>query len=132
MEKKISVGVKISGIASIILGLFYIFLFLLKHKDKDAVFLLPLVLFIVSGIGILFFHNWGRRLMLVLSGYCLIISTFVIYILVGLSYYYETGLTVSFWKQIITKILPICGISNIPAIAFLYFLTRPRVKEQFK
>jgi len=112
MKKKISTELTILGIGEIAVGLLYTLycislLSLINVIPSLNVWLLfPLSLYILGGFGILLKLEWARRLTMFISLYNLII--------------------------LLPKPLFIYGAASISPVVFLYFLTRPKIKEQFK
>jgi len=106
MEKKRSVGVIITSIVFILLSLFFLVPALVSYNGNWPR-LLSYGLWLISGIGLLFFKNWARILSLLPMAYLLIIDTI-------------------FHRELIE--LPI----KVVWIFFIIYLTRPKVKEWFQ
>ncbi len=108
MDKKRSNGVIIVGIMLIISSIAGI---LGRYADWRLLIYIPLF---ISGVGILFLKNWARVLSI------LILTIFTI----------ETFIIL---KNFSTPILIIMQAFGVIYFLFLiYYLTRPKVKEQFK
>jgi len=137
MEKKRSVGVTIFGIIVIIVSIFEILsgfvggtmICLVAGVKPHAIFIGVMFLFtmigimyLIGGFGILSLKYWARNLILLVSFFksILIILSLFLGIKVVIK---EPAAALYFIPQIIVLFL---------LISILYFLTRPKVKEQFK
>lgn len=148
MGKKRSVGVTILGTSVIGLTLVVVVWWLLNMdvlRDfasiRPAMFMISisyLLILAICGIGILFFKNWARLTLLIFSILSLLNNIYVIIFYKSIrpieySEITSTGartLTVIVNKPVgIYWILWI--IQLILSIIILYYLTRPKVKEQF-
>ena len=137
MEKKLKVFVRIAGIISIFLGLYYSFKIYERFNMIQNVFQIPFILFIPAGIGMLFFRDWARKLTIIVSKYNVIIAVISAIIVIIISSTPELASPSNLGTFLFTSGLILylsCGkaFPVIPPILFLYFLTRPKVKEQFR
>lgn len=151
MEKERSIGITVCSVSAIVLGVLHIALFFftlyLAHKKhsildatpvfqlslKNILWLLLPLLYIVSGSFLLLLKRWVRLFMLTLTG------IYLVDILITL-----TPDSVASIKTLIRYRSSIfeCGPILIPLLvnilivllllAIFYYLTRPKVKEQFK
>ena len=126
MEKKKSIGVMILTLLILIFGLITTYFAIIGirlfpsglFKNLPALklvwILLPFgILYIASGIGILFLKEWGRKMLLMTSPFIFLI--YLLLLIIG---------------GIDMRIMTILYV--LMPILFLYFFTRPKVKEQFK
>jgi len=121
--KNIPLGIKIIGIGEVILGLFLVWGFinhLMRGSYRLALFpLLFSIAFIILGIGILHLRNtariWSLRVMIILLA---IVSLIMIFLGLGLG---------DLFSGVVMTLLA-CFIFSSP----IYYLTCPKVKEQFK
>ena len=113
MEKKRSVGVIIAGIILILFSLFCLIPALVFYSGNWPR-LLSYILWLISGIGLLFFKEWARILSLFPMGYLLLMD-------------------IIFFKALIIRKALLMELPLIATIVFfIIYLTRPKVKEQFK
>ena len=130
MQKKRSKGTTIFGILAIVLGAIFFFLnckdtcYLLSEKGI-SITLVTFFLFceavnffqIIYGIGILNLKEWARKMALVVC-----ITILMVYPLLFLIF------NVTLVNKDLPKVILALGFP----IAIVYYLTRPKVKEQFK
>ncbi len=129
MEKKRSIGVIILSIfllLCVIPGLIAAFIGGISHSNAESpaeialdiimriLFITSPVVFLVTAIGLLELKNWARILTMILFPVLIYITSF--------------GVCILFDVPPIL-ILVICGIFFV---LIIYYLTRPKVKEQFK
>ena len=127
MKKKRSIGITILGFSLLLPVISILLQFLPRvllycqfrriNFTADFLVILTSVPFIVASIGILKLKNWAR--------------IFCIYwvALIGLYFCY---LCLSVGYLSLRSILEALVVSVIPAIVIIFYLTRPKVKEQFK
>ena len=126
MEKKRSKGVTILSIAIILYSLLFILAFLIfpliqNGKPQEMPLLLVVFCLLVSSFAILKLKPWSRYWIIVLmSG---VIGRSLVSIL--LVYFRGQGVSIQ-------NVVAEYGIDWVMAISSIYFLTRPKVKEQFK
>ena len=135
MEKKGSLGIILCGIFSIVIAFsgcysFFVIANGYERLVKSNIFpkwfiiygiiSLPIlvIMFIISGIGILQMKSWGRRMLLYLCSYYLI--TKLISLSLGLTQKTPTGKPLN--------LIIYFGFY----LSIIYYLTRSKVKEQFE
>lgn len=120
MERKRSIGITLFGTFALILGLVMLTVssrMMMYHLTLyTTVYVIASLSFIGSGIFMFKRKNWARRLFLVL----LTINVFT-----GTQGYY-------FGLLLVKSLFVYLIFSFSPFVLSLYYLTRPRVKEQFK
>ena len=117
MEKKRSKGVTFFGFYCIINGLAFFVLPIMNHAYLDLIIEGPIGLVIVLiGIGILKLVNWVRIVAIILS-----IITSVVSLITTVIGAFQNPIVA------IITLIPV-----VISLSIIYFLTRPKVKEQFR
>jgi len=131
MEKKIKFWVKIVGILIIIYGLCAIGDILFQSPALNfpslVINVIPLSIFMLLGIFILNLKNWARIVFIIYTIVflilCLLLSTITFECL-------RPGVTRE--PSTLVSLIYYLILCALPGVGAIYFLTRPRVKEQFK
>lgn len=118
-DRALEVVIRILGVTAILLGLgaiiFFLFSLLLSGGSAPgSIFYLLLffgVAFVIAGVNIFFFRNWGRNLMLILCWLCGIFGA-------GMGLY---------WKN-----LPFVIVSLFILLFILYFFSLVEVRKKFR
>jgi len=119
MEKKRSAGILTLGIFALLYGLVY---FHRTPDDSDISYILSFLYalcWIISAIAVMRFKNWGRVLLIVISVY-----DFFKEIILGR---FQPSKAI---KDIVDALILL--LEALILIVFVIFLTRPKVREQFK
>ena len=150
MEKKIIRNITLIAIVIIFFGLFRCYgivasiqsIMKVKYKDPMSDYVLsfmssiPGLFFIPAGLGILFRHHWARMLTIILLIYDIatspqyIFGAFVGLIIFPVAIITQGGLTG--WDKALLPYAILIIALFILHIFFIYYLTRPKIKEQFK
>ncbi len=146
MEKKRSLGIIICGLLAIIIGLLELYgcleFYNWSSLDKELLqldslklvtFIIIAISFLVSGIFILKLRNWARILFMILMVYWVIFGLLKLFIPHIIDKILLPSTVEVVYKYFELSDLLIYFIwYGLPAIGSIYFLTRPKVKEQFK
>lgn len=126
MEKNIKVFIMILGIILLFIGLSNIISFIVSmgYRHINLLAAVSVVVYLISGIGILFLKLWAKWAAIMYAAFRIVqtpIQTF--------AWVYKTGgwNKVEIGSTIFTMLIVV--ILNLLVV---YFLTRPKVKEQFK
>ena len=92
------------------------------HKLKIMTFGAPLAL--ITGIGLIKFKEWARKLTIFLSFFGVVFSFFIYFWSIFKKYIRPTEFSYLFNTRNI--------VQWIMAAAVIYFFTRPKIKEQFR
>jgi len=126
MWKNIKILIKILGVILIIIGISNIVSFIVSrayHHTNWSAFALA-VLYIVSGIGILFLKLWAKWVVIMCSVYRIVQTP-----IQTIAWVYSTG----GWDKVeVGSTIFTILITVVINLFVIYFVTRPRVKELFK
>jgi len=117
MEKKRSKGTKIFGSLIILYSLVWFFMLGIGPGGASKFLGLLVVCSAIGGVGVIIGKKWSWHVSLV----CMI--AFIVTVLSGLATYYK-------WD--VVYFLRDSGFLLIIPCAVIFYLTRPKVKEQFK
>lgn len=133
ITKQKSMGIIVFGYLAIVLGIINYLLDSLGiaayYKDQKLLMLMPFVILfmmtsiceVVFGVGILRLKEWARKSALIISGLVTIVYLLYLYI-----YSYILKIPLTFFD------IGIVEVSLAFPLILIYFLTRPKVVEQFK
>ncbi|MBL7197900.1 MAG: hypothetical protein ISS47_07345 [Candidatus Omnitrophica bacterium] len=132
MERKKSIGIWIVGVAMLLYGFSILYIATIPSFKRIWSWFIPLIIFgslvyIITSAIVIMLKEWARRVTLISSILFFIASLPpMIYIITGIimnpKYFFKGMAT---W-------LSIFSFFWLPPLIFFIFLTRPKVKEQFR
>lgn len=139
MEKKRAFGIKIFAVILTIISVLYTCIWLFNWQDlvvytdfigrcSSISLLLGLLISVIGGVGLFFLKKWSRTLSLIGAVF---LFACLLYIMFGLiNDYLIEGNFVGVRMYILYSLIYAGGSYTSPFV--LFYLTRPKVKEQFK
>ena len=131
MEKKRSVGVFVCGIIAIVISLYllYAYITLSDMPPPDRISLIMpgiiAISFFISGIFILRLKNWARILFMIQMVYYVFVGLRGVTYILSIEKIFKGHISQMSWLAWLLLFF-------LPSVSSIYYLTRPKVKEQFK